>query len=510
MRPLLAVLAVLSILALPAEAQEPPAPDGDCLRAVAGLDLQTATVPQLQAAMADGRLSSATLVDAYRARIARFDGLTNAVRALDPTARAQAERLDAERARGEVRGPLHGIPVLLKDNVASTGLPLTAGSIALEGVEPSRDATLVARLREAGAVVLGKANLSEFANWVALGMPNGFSSLGGQVRNAIHGGDPSGSSAGSGVAASMAYAAVTIGTETSGSILSPSIANSVVGIKPSMGLVSRAGILPLAPSFDVAGPMTRNVTDAALVLDAIDGRDPRDPATGAAPAIEPAAQVGRERLDGVRLAYDKRTRDGLGAQRRALFDQALAQLRALGATVVEVNALAAQPVGLAEIGLIPNEFKASLNAFLAEELPGAKHKTLSAIVAHAKANPQAYRYGQNLLEASDATPGRGELYPAGGIGVRQAAAAAIEAALLEADADAIVGPGNAHANVGAAAGFPTVVVPQGALSEGLAPQGLAFLGRPYAEGSLVGFAAAYERAAAGRVVPTEVNPDLAC
>jgi amidase len=252
---------------VPARAAAAAAP-GECARTVAGTDLQTATVLDLQREMAAKRLTSEQLVEAYVARIAAFDtagAKLNSIRELNPGALAQARRLDAERVQGHVRGPLHGIPILLKDNYNTTDQPTTAGSIALEGSTPRDDATVTRRLRDAGAVILGKANLSEFAGWTDLNAPAGYSSLGGQVINA-HDPDfsPSGSSAGSGVAASMAFASATLGTETSGSILSPSDANGDVGVKTTLGLASRFGILPLAPDFDVPGPIVRSVTDAAV------------------------------------------------------------------------------------------------------------------------------------------------------------------------------------------------------------------------------------------------------
>src|SRR3954453_6803253 len=292
-----------------------PAQGADCARTAGGVDLQTATIPQLQDAMAGGRLTSVQLVDAYLARIAAYPKL-NAIRDLSASARSQAAALDAERAAGHVRGPLHGIPVLLKDNVGTADEPTTAGSIALEGVTPKHDAVIAQRLRAAGAVILGKANLSEFAGWVDLNMPPGYSSLGGQVVNAYTFGDPSGSSAGSGVAASMAMAGATIGTETSGSILSPTSINSDVGVKPTLGLVSTQGILPLAPDFDVPGPIVRTVTDAAIVLGAIAGPDPADPATADAAAHLPpggdyTAALRPDAVRGHTFTYAQDDRDNL-------------------------------------------------------------------------------------------------------------------------------------------------------------------------------------------------------
>ena len=505
----LAVAVAFALLALAS-----PANASDCLRTLRGIDLQRATIPELQAAMAAKRITSTQLVDAYLARIAAYDTSgpsLNSVRQLNDQARATAQRLDKERKRGIVRGPLHGIPMLLKDNVGTGDMPTTAGSIALEGVVPKRDATITEKLRNAGAIILGKANLSEFANWVALGMPNGYSSLGGQVLNAHNFGDPSGSSAGSGVASSMAFATGAIGTETSGSILSPSEANGVIGVKPTLGLASRAGIIPLAPSFDVPGPMMRSVTDAAIVLGVIAGADPRDPATAGAQVGDYTGALKTDALAGKRLAYSDDTYDSLDDDERALFDAAIARLEALGATVVPVQALDAQYVGITEIAAIPNEFKASLNRYLAEETPTAPYKTLSEIIAYNRTRPDRVKYGQNLLEASDATPGREELFPLQAEPARQSAKADIDAALIEGDADAIITPGNLQANVGAAAGYPTVMTLLGYTEddEGIHPQGLGFLGQAYTEDMLLGFAYAYEQASPQRVPPTDLNPDLA-
>src|SRR4051794_37723306 len=371
-RSLASVLLALVVAAVPTAA---PAAT-DCVRSVAGLDLQTVTIPQLQEALASGRITSADLVDAYFARIAAYDGKLNAIRVVAGRAHEQAAALDAERRAGHVRGPLHGIPLLLKDNYNTTDMPTTAGSIALEGVVPKHEATATAKLRAAGAIILGKAELSEFAGWVDLSMPPGYSSLGGQVVNAN---DftytPSGSSAGSGVAASMALAAATLGTETSGSILSPSDANGDVGVKTTLGLASRYDILPLAPDFDVPGPLVRTVTDAAVMLGAIAGPDAHDPATaGAAAHLPPGgdytAGLRADAVRGVTLTYSQDDHDGLEPPRQALMDAGLERLRALGAKIVPSHTLGgSESAGLTEIGAIPNEFKASLNRYLAEEMP---------------------------------------------------------------------------------------------------------------------------------------------
>ena len=484
----------------------------DCLVRVAGLDLQTVTVTDLQAAMASGRVTSRALVTAYLGRIAAFDqapGVTlNSVRALAPTALQQADALDHERRTRGPRGPLHGIPVLLKDNVGTTDVPTTAGSIALEGSIPLREAFITERLRAAGAVILGKTNLSEFANWVQLGMPNGYSSLGGQVLNAHDGGDPSGSSSGSGVAGSMALATMTVGTETSGSILSPSNDNGLVGIKPTVGLVSRGGIIPLAPSYDTAGPMVRNVTDAAVLLGTLTGNDPRDPKTAESDGkVPPGADYRpfllRTGLEGVRLGYSENDADN------EIFAQAKADLEAQGAELVAIDSLdTTKFAGLAEIAAIPNEFKYSLNAYLAEETqPDLRVKSLRDVIEFNKQHPDKVKYGQNLLEASDATPGRPEVALAQSAPTILAARTAIDAALLEGDLDSIVALGPFNANIGAAAGYPTVIVPAG-YSGDTTPMGISFLGSAYTEPQLISYAYAYEQATRRRVPPTVANPDV--
>ncbi len=499
-------LTVAPSVAAPAAPRPVGSPAADCRARIAGLDLQTATVEQLQAAMRAGRLTSRSLTSAYIKRIRAYDKQTNSIRVLSPRALADAGRLDRERRAGKVRGPLHGIPVLLKDNIGTTDVPTTAGSIALEGSIPKREAFVTERLRDAGAVVLGKTNLSEFANWMSLGMPNGYSSLGGQVRNAYNLGDPLGSSSGSGVAGSMAFATATLGSETSGSILSPSNVNGLVGVKPTLGLTSRAGVIPLAPSFDVVGPMTRNVTDAAAVLTAISGADPRDPVTKGAKPVDYLGAIKGASLKGVRLGYDdSRTSD-------PIFARAVEDLRAQGAVLVPTRALPFTGlVGISEIAEIPNEFKASLNTYLAEEVrPGLKSgvRTLSDIIAFNKRHPDEVKYGQSLLEASNLTPGSMLLAEPPAAATRASSAAVIDAALTKDRLDAIVAPGVAHANVGAAAGYPTVIVPAGTVDNDTVAKGVSFLGTRFDEADLLRYAAAYEKATQRRVPPTVGNPDL--
>lgn len=481
----------------------------DCLSVLHGMDLNYATIPDLQRALSTGQVTSVQLVDAYLARIAAFDTsgpALDAVRAISPTARAQAVALDAERAAGHVRGPLHGIPILLKDNIGTQDQPTTAGSIALALNVPSMDATLTKRLRDAGAVVLGKTNLSEFANWVSLSMPNGYSSLGGQVINAYTGGDPSGSSSGSGVAGSMAFAAATIGTETSGSILGPSDANSLVGVKPTVGLVSRAGVIPLAANFDTPGPMGRNVADVAAVLGAIAGPDTRDPATqDSASHLPPngdyVAGLRTDGLHGVRLGYDSNYQD-------AIFVRARDDLARLGATLVPIQSNPnVDSVGTSELILIFNEFKFGINQYLATEAgPGLPVQDLTGIIQYNQQHPAEVKYGQDLLIASDASAGSGPAADAAAIPVIAGDRAVVDELLARDKLDALVGPSLAFYQTGAAAGYPTVIVPAG--YNGKSPEGVSFMGPAWSEAKLLSYAYAYEQGSMRREPPTTVNPAL--
>lgn len=503
---LVAGIAVTPSVAAPAAPKPVGSPAADCRARIAGLDLQTTTVTQLQAAMAAGRLTSRALTTAYVERIRAYDKPTNSIRVLSPTALVEAGLRDRERKAGKVRGPLHGIPVLLKDNIGTRTVPTTAGSIALEGNIPKAEAHVTAQLRAAGAVILGKTNLSEFANWMAIGMPNGYSSLGGQVLNAYALGDPSGSSSGSGVAGSMAFATATLGSETSGSILSPSEVNGLVGVKPTHGLVSGAGVIPLAHSFDVVGPMTRNVTDAAAVLSAIAGPDPRDPATASSTRTDYLAALRGASLKGVRLGYSS------ASESDPLFAEALSSLRALGAELVaggdEYDALGF--VGLTEIAEIPNEFKTGLNAYLATEAGPLKSgvRTMSDIRAYNNEHPDRVKYGQSWLDVSDTQPGVYAVTDGPVAVTRASSRAAIEGVLLKDGLDAIIAPGPAYANVGAAAGYPTVIVPNGTLNDDTKAEGLSFLGTAFDEADLLRYAAAYEKATQRRVPPTVGNPEL--
>ncbi len=483
----------------------------DCLGSLRGVDLQHATLADLQAALAAGTFTSVQLVDAYAARIAAYDSVQgpgpklNAVQEVSATARAQAAQMDQERAAGHLRGPLHGIPILLKDNVGTMDEPTTAGSIALATNVPPADATLTARLRVAGAIILGKTHLSEFANWMAEGMPNGYSSLGGQVHNAYTGGDPSGSSSGSGVAGSMAFATVTIGTETSGSILGPSDANSLVGVKPTTGLVSRAGVIPLAANFDTPGPMGRHVADVAAVLGAIAGPDAKDAQTAAGgshlpPGGDYTAGLSVDTVRGVRIGYDS-TSSG------ALYTRALDDLRAAGATLVPVDPGLLPTAGVLELAVIFNEFKQNLNAYLVTQAgPNLPVSDLTGIILYNQQHADKIPYGQDHLIESDVMPGDSITAANAATPIILANRAVADKLFSDNGIEAIVGPSLDFVSVGAAAGYPTVIVPAG--YDGHDPQGLSFFGPAWSEAKLLGYAYAYEQASLRREPPTTITPTL--
>lgn len=501
---LLALALVLAAVLLPAPvtAAGDPAADPDCLRVVEGVDLQLATIPEMADAMAAGDLTSVELTQAYLDRIEAYEPTVNAMMTTSDGALERAAALDAERAAGQVRGPLHGIPVVLKDNVGTTDMPTTAGSIALEGATPERAATLTDRLEEAGAIILGKANLSEFAQWISLRNPNGRSSLGGQVVNAYDfDADPFGSSAGSGVAATMAFGAVTIGSETQGSIVAPAQASGNAALKPTVGLVSRAGIIPLAPAFDTAGPMGRTVTDLAVTMDAISGPDDRDPETEAAASMIPdggfLAALDDTALEGVTL--------GVASGDRGRLLDVIEALEAQGATVVTSAALEDRAdIGVAELATIPQAFHAALDAYLATEVdPPTGVESLEEVVAFNALN--GVGVAQDLLIASAATPGvTQEPSP---VLFRSVVATEVTAAFDEAGVDAFLAPAfGDYFQVQAAAGFPTVVLPR--TYAGQRPQAVHLLGRGGSDADLLAWAHDLEQALDVYESPTALNPDL--
>ncbi|MEW5765666.1 MAG: amidase family protein, partial [Acidobacteriota bacterium] len=385
----LSPLLALAFLSACATGQKAPPPAPRALPQVV-----EASLADLQAGMAEGRFTSEELTAAYLKRIEDVDRSGPCLRAVlevNPDAFSIARGLDRERFEKGPRGPLHGIPVLIKDNIdTADGMLTTAGSLALTDSRPARDAFVVRRLRQAGAVLLGKTNLSEWANFRSTRSTSGWSARGGQTRNPYAlDRNPSGSSSGSAVAVAASLCAVAVGTETDGSIVSPASACGVVGIKPTVGLVSRSGVIPIAHSQDTAGPMARTVADAAALLTVLAAPDPEDPASrGSAGGAPPdyAAGLSAEALKGVRIGVLREKAFGFGPRSEAVLDAAVAALRRSGAVVVD-------PVTLPNLGrtdesemeVLLYEFKADLNGYLASR-PGSRVRTLADLIAFNEAH----------------------------------------------------------------------------------------------------------------------------
>lgn len=495
-----------------AAAAPPPGPDLD-------LDLENATVAGLAALLDTGRLSSEALVRACLTRIDALDARgpsLNAVRALNPAALDEARAADSARAQRLPHGPLLGIPVLIKDNIDVAGMPTTAGSVALADSVPAGDATLVARLRATGAVILGKLNLTEFANYLTVDMPSGYSSLAGQVLNPYDvSRSPSGSSAGSAVAAAAGYAPVTLGTETAGSILSPASANSVVGVKPTVGLISRDGVVPIAASQDTAGPITRTVADAAYALTAMCGVDPLDPATASNPldGHDFAADLDPEALRGARIGLVTSQVPAAASDKLALWNAAAAVLAEHGATLVPVD-LDAGEDDPHESTVLSYEFKRDLNAYLAGLPEGAPMRSLADVIAYNEAHGRvALKFGQVLAlasQAKDLGPDSADTatYRAHRASDLAASKERIDAAMAAHDVTALLFVNSHGAGIGAMAGYPSVSVPAGYRAANRWPFNVTFLGQAWSEPVLIGYAHAYEQAAAVRRPPSDVNPTL--
>jgi len=493
-----ACLAATAVVAAPAMATAVPT------YSVGSLDLATAGVPEVRTGLENGTFTSVDLVRAYLDRIQKLSiggPHLNAVRSINPSVYDDAAKLDAERKKGKVRGPLHGVPVLIKDNIDAVGMPTTAGSIALADSYPASDSPLVAELKAAGAIILGKTNLSEFANFITSGMPSGYSSLGGQVLNPYDASQtPSGSSSGSGVAAATGLATLTIGTETSGSILSPAQANSVVGVKPTVGLVSRAGVIPISASQDTAGPMVKTVYDAAALLTAMSSVDPEDAATATNPLADTdfVASLSDKALDGARLGYVANT--------NPLYTAALDVLRAQGATLVPVT------VGNTSApSILVQEFKRDMNAYLDRLPEDAPIQSFDEIRQYNIDHPQGQKFGQVYFDQGAAVdlsdPAQNAAYVAARDQGIAETRAAIDSVLQSNDLDAIVSA-SATTGVGARAGYPSVSVPAGYAVPTLRPSSIAFLGTAWTEPELLALAYDYEQASHLRQTPEATNPSL--
>jgi amidase len=519
--------------------------------------VENATIDDLQGALAAGRTTSADLVRAYTARVEAYDRAgprLNAVREMNPDALAIAEKLDA--VKPAKRRPLEGVPGLLKDNIATGDAQhTTAGSLALADAYAVRDATVARLLREAGAVILGKANLTEFANILAIDMPSGYSSLGGQVKNpyapelnlaGVPIVAPGGSSSGSAVAVAAGLAAVAIGTETSGSLLSPANQNGVVTVKPTVGLISRAGIIPIAHSQDTAGPLTRTVRDAAILLNVLAAPDPLDEATRdlQRPA-DYTSFLDKDGLRGARIGIPSDPADQandvyygpLSRRAAAVMRETISVLEAAGATLVYANMPTVGWMGgpateAPVLNLNPEsatryqaerrpviylyELKHDLNAYLRDWAKGTKMRTMADIIAFNTANAErTLRFGQDIFLASQASEGgldSIEYIAARRMDILATRTRGIDAYMDQHKLDAILFPSRFGASIAAKAGYPSVQVPAGMVSGvGMIPTpdypfGATFAGRAWSEPVLLRLAYAFEQATKARRMPPGVPP----
>ena len=499
---------------------------------VEGINIDKTTIPQLERLMNRHRLTSVDLVEFYLHRIKKLNPKLNAIITVSPTAMADARAADRARRHG-VRKPLLGIPVIVKDNIDTTGMATTAGSWALAGSSPS-DAFIVQRLRAAGAVIIAKANLSEWANFRSGPSSSGWSGIGGQTNMAyVLDRNPCGSSSGSGVAASADLATVAVGTETDGSIVCPSGANGDVGIKPTLGLLSRSGIVPISAEQDTAGPIARNVTDAAVLLGAMTGVDPSDPAT--------AAQAGHafksyrkfldeDALEGARIGvWREGTYDPtISPEVDAIMNATVAKLKAEGATIVDPARILIEPAYGPEFTALLCEFKSDIASYLAAHTGPGFPKTLQDLIDFNNAHTNLEGPGATVpwnnavFDLAQASGGRADpACTAARTLATSTAQAAIDDLMAANHLDAIIAPTNGPAWVtdpvngdlggdfstfvgssspSAIAGYPSITVPAGFV--GHLPVGVSFIGGCWSEPSLIALAYAFEHETHVRVAPT--------
>jgi amidase len=485
------------------------------------------SIGQLEADLASGRTTSVALVQAYRARIQKLDrepqGLHSVI-ALNPNALAEARALDAERKAGHIRGPLHGIPVLIKDNMETADpIATTAGSLALKDNISGRDSPSVARLRAAGAIILGKTNLSEWANIRSNHSTSGWSAVGGLVRNPYAlDRNSCGSSSGTGAAIAASLGAAGVGTETDGSIVCPSSTNGLVGMKPTVGLISRTYVVPISHSQDTPGPMARSVEDVALMLTVMAGSDAKDPATADADAHKSdyAKALDPDALKGKRFGV-MRFDMGFSPQVDAVFDKAVAELKAAGAEVVEIKEFKSErEIGKNEVLVLHDELKADMATYLAGAPAAVKSRTLADLIAFDKAHASEEMpwFAQETFEAAEATKGLDDpaYKEARATSLRLAGPEGIDKLIADNHLDALIaetgGPAwttdlvngdhdsGGDSSLPAVAGYPHLTVPMG-LVDGL-PVGLSFIGPAWSEAKLLGYGYAFEQRTHARKPPT--------
>jgi len=475
-----------------------------------------ASVAELEAQMAAGRLASAELTQAYLRRIERLDPLLHAVIETNPDALRIAARRDDERRAGRIRGPLHGIPVLLKDNIATNdAMETTAGSRALVGSRVPRDARIVTRLRAAGAVILGKTNLSEWANFRGLVPPavtekglylNGWSARGGFTRNPYGlGWDPCGSSSGSAVAVAANLCAIAIGSETDGSIVCPSAHNAIVGLKPTVGLVAQAGIIPISHSQDTAGPMGRTVTDVAIALNVL--RSPFGDVAGRHMPRDYRASLRRGGLRGARIGVDRRLFSddpSADAARNSLAELAFQTMTSLGAVLVDpIEAPDTKAISEAELTVLLTEFKVDIAAYLGG-LRNTSMRTLADLIAFNDENcaEEMTYFGQEFFDVAEATTGLADpaYLEARALCLARTRTDGIDRILAEANLDAIVAPSYGDSSGPAVSGYPSISVPTGVTADGR-PGGVWLYAGSLSEPRLLALAYDLEQALGPRPLP---------
>lgn len=508
----------------PSSGASQPSATGSADDPDAGFPWLEATIDQLQGAMEAGELNAEDLTRAYLDRVEAIDRSGPTLRSIietNPDAVEIARQLDRERSEGKVRGPLHGMPILLKDNIATADrMTTTAGSLALEGSIAPVDSFVAAQLRRAGAVLLGKTNLSEWANIRSTKSSSGWSARGGQCRNPYAlDRNPCGSSSGSGASVAANLCVAAIGTETNGSIVCPSSANGVVGIKPTLGAVSRTHIIPIAHSQDTAGPMARSVRDAALVLDALVGVDPADAITESANGKGPWSALEKGGLEGRRVGV-LRSSAGFDARVDALMEAALEEMRAGGAETVDVEYNQGSALSRASYTVLLCELKSDLALYLSGLDAGAPVKTLAEVIAFNDENAEREMpyFGQEIFLMAEKTDGVDDPDYAEALQTskRLAREEGIDALVEEHRLDAIVGPTGGPAwvtdlingdhfsggssSLAAVAGYPNITVPMGFI-HGM-PVGLSFFGSAWSEPDLLRIAFDFEQRTGHRRSPS--------
>ncbi|HVE60060.1 MAG TPA: amidase [Pyrinomonadaceae bacterium] len=470
-------------------------------------DLNEITVSELQNKMKSGELTARRIVEIYLERIKELDPKIHSVIEVNPDALAIADQMDKERKKGKIRSPLHGIPILIKDNIDTADkMKTTAGSLALlDAPAPKQDAFIVKQLRKAGAVIIGKTNLSEWANFRSTKSISGWSGRGGQTNNPyILTENPCGSSAGTGAGISANLAAVGIGTETNGSIICPATRNGIVGIKPTLGLVSRSGIIPIAHTQDTAGPMCRTVTDAAILLGAIIGHDKNDSVTSESKKGEKdyTRFLDAGGLRGARIGVARQYL-GNNAKAKELFEKNLETLKANGAFLIDVNFTEDySKMSDDRFLVLLYEFKTDLNKYLAAR--GSQYKTLADLIKFNAENKEKELplFGQEIFEQAQAKGALTDKVYTDALAKNKAATRekGIDAVVLKDKLDAIVAPaGGATWSIAAVAGYPYITVPAGFINE--MPAGIGFFGRAFSEPSLIKIAYAFEQQTKARKTP---------